>query len=473
MHFIPTTPDSWFNLPRKNGVAYAAQESWVQNATIRDNILFGSDFDAVRYRKVIKQCALEKDLELFEAGDQTEVGEKGLTLSGGQKARVTLARAIYSPAEMLLLDDILAALDVHTSAWIVEKCFRGDLVKGRTILLVVCKPYNCICMLAKISSYVILQTHNIALVSPAAKFIVSIDQDGRVTSRGQDIEESLKEDPELAAEAERDSEALAIAQEEVPELVHKPPPTDGKLIIAEEIETGHVTWKSLKLFLSALGGNYPLIFYSLWVVGFLLTDWSQSFQTWFLGYWGSQYEKHPASEVKESFYLTAYSLILLTLTVVYTAAYIFFIYGSMRASRHINKLLVNSVLWSTLRWLDETPTARIITRCTQDMRSVDGWIPQGFSEVVEITMSIISKLGIIIIFSPPFLVPGVAVAALGLYLGNLYLKAQLSVKREMRYATAIMFTKYLSDPRKQCEIASVGSLQRGDIWNSLRSGIRC
>lgn len=80
MHFIPTTPDSWFNLPRKNGVAYAAQESWVQNATIRDNILFGSDFDAVRYRKVIKQCALEKDLELFEAGDQTEVGEKGLTL---------------------------------------------------------------------------------------------------------------------------------------------------------------------------------------------------------------------------------------------------------------------------------------------------------------------------------------------------------------------------------------------------------
>jgi hypothetical protein len=126
------------------------------------------------------------------------------------------------------------------------------------------------------------------------------------------------------------------------------------------------------------------------------------------------------------------------------------------------------------------------------MRSVDGWIPQGFSEVVEITMSIISKLGIIIIFSPPFLVPGVAVAALGLYLGNLYLKAQLSVKREMRYATAIMFTKYLSDPRKQCEIASVGSLQRGDIWNrqvdhcfhsllfpkltqhnSLRSGIRC
>ena len=80
MHFIPTSPGSWYNLPRTNGVAYAAQESWVQNATIRDNILFGSPYDETRYEKVIRQCALEQDLELFEAGDQTEVGEKGLTL---------------------------------------------------------------------------------------------------------------------------------------------------------------------------------------------------------------------------------------------------------------------------------------------------------------------------------------------------------------------------------------------------------
>ena len=139
MHFVPTHPDSWFNLPRTfgSGVAYASQESWVQNQTIRDNILFGSPYDEERYKKVLVQCALEKDMELFEAGDMTEVGERGLTLSGGQKARVTLARAIYSHAGVVLLDDILAALDVHTSAWIVEKCLKGDLVKGRTILLVV------------------------------------------------------------------------------------------------------------------------------------------------------------------------------------------------------------------------------------------------------------------------------------------------------------------------------------------------
>lgn len=80
-------------------------------AGLQDNILFHSPFDQERYNKVIYQCALERDLTLFDAGDLTEVGEKGLTLSGGQKARLTLARAVYSRAKILLLDDVLAALE--------------------------------------------------------------------------------------------------------------------------------------------------------------------------------------------------------------------------------------------------------------------------------------------------------------------------------------------------------------------------
>lgn len=140
LHYIPAGPDSWCNLPRAGGVAYAAQESWVQNETIRSNILFGSPYDEQRYKKVIYQCGLSRDLSLFDAGDKTEVGEKGLTLSGGQKARITLARAIYSQAQILILDDVLAALDVHTARWVVDKCLQGDLVHGRTVLLVVSAP---------------------------------------------------------------------------------------------------------------------------------------------------------------------------------------------------------------------------------------------------------------------------------------------------------------------------------------------
>lgn len=143
-----------------------------------------------------------------------------------------------------------------------------------------------------------LQTHNLALATPVASFIVSIGSDGSVRTQGKDIEKAFEQDVELAKEAKHDREVLEISNEEytTPTKINAPP-ADGKLIVAEEISEGHVTWRSMKLFFKALGGDYPLIFFSLWMTGFLLTDWFSTFQTWFLGYWGSQYENHPTSEV--------------------------------------------------------------------------------------------------------------------------------------------------------------------------------
>ncbi|KAG1853664.1 P-loop containing nucleoside triphosphate hydrolase protein [Suillus subluteus] len=148
MHLTPSGPTSWFNLPHKGGVAYAAQESWVQNEIIRAIVRFDALYDEIRYNTVLYQCALKRDLTLFEAGDQTEVGEKGLTLRQAQRsepsfARITLVRAIYSSANTLLLDDVLTALDVYRSKWIVGKCFAGDLAKDRMVIFVVraCRLY--------------------------------------------------------------------------------------------------------------------------------------------------------------------------------------------------------------------------------------------------------------------------------------------------------------------------------------------
>lgn len=105
MHFIKSSPDSWFNLPREGGIAYAAQESWVQNDTIRNNILFGLNYDEGRYLKVIQQCALEKDLELFEAGDTTEVGEKGVTLRSVLGCSMSLLSTYYFIRPQLIVGD--------------------------------------------------------------------------------------------------------------------------------------------------------------------------------------------------------------------------------------------------------------------------------------------------------------------------------------------------------------------------------
>lgn len=100
--------------------AYVAQTSWIQNATIQENILFGSPMENERYKNVIKVCSLEKDLEVMEHGDQTEIGERGINLSGGQKQRIQLARAVYQDCDIYLLDDVFSAVDAHTGTEIFK-----------------------------------------------------------------------------------------------------------------------------------------------------------------------------------------------------------------------------------------------------------------------------------------------------------------------------------------------------------------
>lgn len=117
-------------------VAFSSQTAWLQNASVKDNILFDSEYEEVRYQRVIEACCLPVDLAELKEGDETEIGENGSALSGGQKARVALARALYSKAPLLLLDDIFSALDAKTAATVWELCFCGDLLKGRTVVLV-------------------------------------------------------------------------------------------------------------------------------------------------------------------------------------------------------------------------------------------------------------------------------------------------------------------------------------------------
>uniref|UniRef100_A0A8B9NGQ3 Uncharacterized protein n=1 Tax=Accipiter nisus TaxID=211598 RepID=A0A8B9NGQ3_9AVES len=121
----------------QGSLAYVPQQAWIQNATLKDNILFGSELDETRYRQVIKACALLPDLELLPAGDQTEIGEKGINLSGGQKQRVSLARAVYSNADIYVLDDPLSAVDAHVGKYLFEHVLgpKGLLQKKTRILV--------------------------------------------------------------------------------------------------------------------------------------------------------------------------------------------------------------------------------------------------------------------------------------------------------------------------------------------------
>ncbi|EMD41580.1 hypothetical protein CERSUDRAFT_110129 [Gelatoporia subvermispora B] len=432
MHYIPAGPSSYVSLPREGGVAYAAQESWVQNETIRDNIIFGSPYDEERYNKgiifpnmqtstashgqtVIEQCALQRDLSLFDAGDKTEVGEKGLTLSGGQKARVTLARAIYSSAEILLLDDVLAALDVHTAKWIVDKCFRGDLVRGRTVILV---------------------THNVAIASPIADFVVSLGTDGRIASMGS-LDLALAKNKKLSKELQEEKEEINKVEHEVDEVEPDVPARkDGKLIVEEEVEVGHVGWPAMKLYFKSLGGSHPFLFWAWCVGGIFTTNFIIAVQIWFLGYWAQQYEEHDPQDVHVAYYLNVYSVMLLVLTASFSSSWIAWVIGGLRASRKIHQELIASVLGTTLRWLDKTPVSRIIARCTQDVDTIDSKVQNFMFWIIDQTLDMSIRFFAVIAFSPIFSIPGAIIAVIGGACGQVYMKAQLCVKREMSNAKA-------------------------------------
>ncbi|KAJ8699794.1 hypothetical protein PTI98_002881 [Pleurotus ostreatus] len=437
MHFVPSGPNSLCNLPRQGGVSYACQESWVQNETIRENIVFGAAFDEVRYKKVLYQCCLEQDLKLFESGDNTEVGEKGLTLSGGQKvilhssrldfgkaeyrfqARVTLARAIYSDAEIIILDDVLSALDVHTAKWIVDKCLRGDLVQNRTV---------------------ILATHNVMLTAPVAQYAVTLGADGRVVSRGApsaviaESQETLAADIVAQEDALLEAEAIAPNEMEVKPDGESQPSAGGKLIAEEEIAVGHVEWPILKKYFDSVGGKYPLLFYAVLIGGYILNQAIFTFLTWFLGLWAAQYQINP--NVSPTYYLTLYGCFVLVALLIYVLSQMVYIRGAIRASKEIHAQLIDAVLGTTLRWLDTTPTSRVITRCTQDMKSIDSFIPQYLDMLLDMATDMVIKLGVIIIFAPLFLGPSIVIAILGGWLGQVYIAAQLHVRRDMSIAKA-------------------------------------
>lgn len=116
-------------------MSYASQEAWIFGSDIRNNILFGQTFCKERYENVLEACALKRDLQNFLHGDNTTIGERGMTLSGGQRARVALARCVYREADIYLLDDPLSAVDPHVAKKIVQKCIL-EFLQGKTRIVV-------------------------------------------------------------------------------------------------------------------------------------------------------------------------------------------------------------------------------------------------------------------------------------------------------------------------------------------------
>lgn len=245
-----------------DAVAYVAQTAWIETGTIRDNILFGCPYLPQRYSEVLFACALNPDLEMLSDGDMTEVGGNGVNLSGGQKSRLSLARAIYSRAQTLIMDDIFSAVDVHTAKHLYEHALTGPLVEGRT------------CVLA---------TYQVELCLSRADYLVTLDGKGgchgaTVTKSQRD--EAVNFEPEDGMGStydtdDCDSRSISITESSrTMQTVHSTPWRFSEMNTFDDTasihrpfvsasaggQVGSVRWKTIRDFSRYSGGIYHWVF---------------------------------------------------------------------------------------------------------------------------------------------------------------------------------------------------------------------
>ena len=401
-------------------MAYCPQSPWIFNTTVRENILFGNAYDERRYRDVLEACALGPDLDVLEYHDATEVGEKGTSLSGGQKARIALARAFYSHASTILIDDALSAVDAHTAHHLVERCLCGPLAKDRTVLLV---------------------THAGPLVQRRAAYAVAMDA-GRIVAHGPPAE--------LQRTGHLDHDALPDAEPPVREsdLYEEQEPADkhwaamqlrrDRKNVEAHAERIHRQTQGSQLFrdyLRAVAAR-PNVVVALWAgllalhIGVRSADVSSN--AW-LRHWAQSYVDDPDAGDAEThtprFYLVRYVLLVVVYVLLSGARDLAQFTLAVRASRRLYTQLVTSLLRAPPRFFDVTPIGRIMNRLAKDVQPVDTEIRPSLRMLTEAIVSLFAILAVICWATPRFLYLAGFVLAMYYAIGALYLASSRDLKR--------------------------------------------
>ncbi|KAK0703815.1 hypothetical protein B0T26DRAFT_657262 [Lasiosphaeria miniovina] len=381
-------PDSQWVVPQLT--CLVSQTPWIESGTLRDNILFGLPFVERRYRKAIAACALEKDIELLADGDSTEVGSRGVILSGGQRWRVALARALYSRAGILVLDDVLSAVDAHVARYIVDEALSGELAHGRTR---------------------ILATHHPELVLSRASFLVHL-RGGHVESAGSLLS---------------DYKAVAFAIASATELVGKPSETGQLRLLGarentgrdrqdkEKRQTGPVNWGVYKAYFEISGGA---LFWGGGIAVILFLNLLGVARTWSL----KEVSQHAAagpkavlmsgidafrvrsslfdresgargSETRIGFWMTAYVGFGFFIAFLEMLRVMVVFHIGLKASKLLFQRMVHAVLRAPLRWINKATSGRILNRFISDMTTMDMSLAQKSFALLNAVLSLVIIIG--------------------------------------------------------------------------------
>merc|ERR1719163_1920125 len=280
-------------------VAYCSQVPWIMSTTVKENILFGKPFNEKEYKRVIRATALDTDIAQFEHGDATEIGDRGLNLSGGQKARLSLARAAYSDADVILLDDVIAAVDAHVAEHLMEKCIAGGpglhdpLLHGKTRVVVTnshrwLKQASVVCALVEADG----ECKIAACGKPTEVMRIAKEQGLDLGT----IDSEAPEQPSLGRRQTSVDDVDASSKEK------KEQTGANKAAREEDREVGTVRLHVWKTYATVLGVHWLVLLLSAYVLGTCL-------QTGAVG-WLAFWSRHSAAE--PWFYLEIYATLLLS-----------------------------------------------------------------------------------------------------------------------------------------------------------------
>ncbi|KDQ21679.1 hypothetical protein BOTBODRAFT_26106 [Botryobasidium botryosum FD-172 SS1] len=438
--------------------AYVPQTAWLQNASIKDNILFHLPYDERRYQKTLEVCALVSDLKILEDGDDSEIGERGVNLSGGQKARVSLARAVYSRASILLLDDVLSAVDAHTAHHIYNECLKGPLLAGRTVILV---------------------SHHVQLCAAGASYIVALDN-GRLEYAGNSddfvasgimgglVREVVEEKKEPVAQEEptieekidpatpTDEEIKPVSQAsrsttmvnggEAPSAKKAP----RKLVEEERRAVGRI---GREIWLTYIKANGGIVFWVLFALVLVLGTLSPVVENGWLRYWSGAVDKGDTSR-SQLFYIEIYALVSLFGLIVQTLRWIIIYQGSINASHTLHKKMLEAVLFANIRFHDTISRGRLLNRFGKDFEGIDSGLADNFGRTVMYGLSVITSfITVSYVGGPWFLAAAVILGVLYYNVAKVYGQTSRDMRRLDSTTRSPLYTTYSET------IAGVGVLR--------------
>lgn len=390
-------------------ISYAPQDAWLFCASVRDNILFGGEMDAERYNEVVRICALETDFKTLPFGDHTMVGGRGASLSGGQKARINLARAVYRNSDIYLLDEPFASVDARVAKQIFHECIKGFL-KRKTVILVT----HQVLFLKEVDQLLVLE--NGTIVSEDSK------------SETGDLNHSTGKD-DLDEDEPNHSE---LGNNETDKIQN---------ITKEQKSVGSVSIGVYRRYISSCGW-FPVFNVAIL---FLVTQTLISGGSYFLTYWVNKAQMEEMSlkqdntttffsepmeyKYTKNMYIYLYSIITaMCIFIVSLRSYIFYSL-SLKSSEKLHNNMFKNVIGGTMRFFNTNAQGRIINRFSQDMGTVDTLLPTVAIDTTQLLLYSLASVILIAVVNYWLLIPTIVVGAMAYGLKKFCLLTSRNIKR--------------------------------------------